>query len=143
MSHHETTGDAHTQTPGHATHHPNYFKIYWILLALLGVSVAGPMLGIKAVTLITAFGIAVVKAYLVASNFMHLKIEKQYISYLLLTVIALMGLFYAGVSPDVMNHRGRNWENVAAGAETRRALAEVATETEHGEGHGAAQHEGH
>ena len=44
---------------------------------LLVVSVAGPMLEIKIVTLITAFGIAVVKAYLVAKNFMHLNIEQR------------------------------------------------------------------
>ena len=40
------------------------------------VSVVGPMLGIRAVTLITAFGIALVKAYLVAKNFMHLNVAE-------------------------------------------------------------------
>ena len=53
--------------------HPNYRKIYYLLLALLAISVAGPFLGIKWVTLITAFGIAIVKARLVVQNFMHLK----------------------------------------------------------------------
>jgi hypothetical protein len=45
-----------------------------------------------------------------------------------------MFLFFAGVSPDVMEHRGRNWENVAANAETARALKEHAEHGEHGEG---------
>ena len=45
----------------HAHEHPNYIKIWGILLALLCVSIAGPMLGIKVVTLITAFGIAIVR----------------------------------------------------------------------------------
>ena len=48
--------------------HPNYIKIWYWLLVLLAVSVAGPMLEIPAITIITAFGIATVKAYLVAAN---------------------------------------------------------------------------
>ena len=57
--------------------HPNYIKIWFWLLGLLVISVAGPMLEIPALTIITAFGIAIVKAYLVAANFMHLKFEKK------------------------------------------------------------------
>ena len=111
--------------------HTNYVKIYWILLVLLAASVAGPMLGIQVVTLITAFGIALVKAYLVAANFMHLKVEKRYISYLLFAVVAIMLLFYAGVSPDVMHHRGRQWENVAAQEWSKQALIKVQEEHKH------------
>ena len=37
-------------------HHPNYVRVWAILVALLCVSVAGPFLGIPAVTLITADG---------------------------------------------------------------------------------------
>jgi len=128
MAHQAQQADAH----GHDAHHPNYLKIYFILLALFAVSVTGPMIGIKWLTLITAFGIAVIKAYLVAANFMHLNIEKRYVAYLLLTALAFMFLFYAGVSPDVMNHRGRGWENVAAAKETERALKAAAASHEHG-----------
>jgi caa(3)-type oxidase subunit IV len=136
-------GDHSHGDHGHGAHgHTDYVKIYWILLVLLGVSIAGPMFGHKIVTLITAFGIAVVKAYLVASNFMHLKVEKKYISYLLLTAIAFMFLFYAGVAPDVMKHRGRQWENVAAQEWSKKALIEDAAEREHGEHgeHGGGEH---
>ena len=90
--------------------HPNYVKVWSILVGLLLVSVTGPMLGIPLLTLLTAFGIAIVKAYLVAKNFMHLNIEKRYIVYLLGTVLAFMALFFAGASPDVMEHRGTNWQ---------------------------------
>ena len=122
-------GDGH----GHGEHHVNYVKIYYVLLALLGASIAGPMFGHPVITLITAFGIALVKAYLVASNFMHLKVEKRYISYLLLTAIAFMFLFYAGVAPDVMKHRGRQWENVAAQDWSKQAVEQAAREhAEHG-----------
>ena len=118
---------------GHDSHHVNYWKVYWILVALLGVSVAGPMIGIKVVTLMTAFGIAIIKAYMVAANFMHLKFEKKYIAYLLCTALAFMFLFFAGVSPDVMKHHGRGWQNVAAEKETERALS---APPPHHEGHG-------
>jgi hypothetical protein len=57
--------------------HPNYVKIWIWLVVLLLISVAGPMLEIPAVTIITAFGIAFVKAFLVAANFMHLKFENK------------------------------------------------------------------
>ena len=93
----------------HAHEHPNYIKIWGILLALLCVSIAGPFLGIKVVTLITAFGIAIVKAYMVAKNFMHLNIERQYVVYLILTMLVFVLLFFAGTSPDVMKWEGDNW----------------------------------
>lgn len=110
----------------HDAHHPSYFKIYGILVALFFVSVTGPLLGHKVITLVTAFGVALVKAYLVAAHFMHLKIEKRYVTYLLFTAIAFMAIFFAGTSPDVMNHRGRRWENVAAQHEVNRAMQEAA-----------------
>ncbi len=109
-----------------AHEHPNYIKIWGILLVLLVISVGGPFLGIQVVTLITAFGIAIVKAYLVASRFMHLNIEKKIVSYLLLAALAFLVLFFAGVAPDVMKHRGNNWENVAAQDEVDRATTEAA-----------------
>ncbi len=93
----------------HAEHDTNYVKIWAILLCLLLVSIAGPFLGIKIVTLLTAFGIAIVKAYLVAKNFMHLNLEPRYAVYLLTTMLVLMLLFFAGVAPDVMKDEGSNW----------------------------------
>jgi len=93
----------------HAEHEINYVKVWAILLVLLVISILGPFLGIKVVTLITAFGIAIVKAYLVAKNFMHLNIEPRYAVYLLVTMLVFMLLFFAGSSPDIMKHEGRNW----------------------------------
>jgi hypothetical protein len=52
-----------------------------------------------------------------------------------------MLLFFAGTSPDVMKHKGQNWENVAAEAEIERALAEQA-EAGNGE-HGVDHEAGH
>ena len=89
--------------------HPNYVKIWAILCVLLVVSVTGPMLHIRVVTLVAAFGIAVVKAYMVAKNFMHLDIEKPIIRWALATVVALMVLLYAGLAPDVQKSSGQHW----------------------------------
>lgn len=119
---------------GHGDHAgPSYEKTFVTLLVLLAVSVIGPEIGIKWLTLVTAFGIAIVKAYLVASRFMHLNIEKKFVGYLLLTALAIMFLFFAGVAPDVMKHRGRGWENVAAQDEVNRQLkaAEAAPAAHH------------
>ena len=93
----------------HAAPHRNYVKIWAILSSLLLVSVTGPMLGIRVVTLIAAFGVALVKAYLVAKNFMHLDIEKPIVKWLLGLVLAIMVLLYAMVAPDVQKSTGQNW----------------------------------
>ena len=97
-------------------HHPNYVKIWAILCVLLGISVAGPEVGaefdLPALTLFTAFGIAIIKAYLVCVNFMHLNVEKRYIVYLLTTCLVFMLLFFAATAPDVMKFEGTNWTKV-------------------------------
>jgi caa(3)-type oxidase subunit IV len=108
-----------SENADHAEHEVNYVKVWAILLVLLVVSIAGPFLGIKIVTLITAFGIAIVKAYLVAKNFMHLNIEPRYAVYLLTTMLVFMLLFFAGVAPDVMKHEGRNWVKPVVHEETQ------------------------
>jgi caa(3)-type oxidase subunit IV len=119
-----------------------YLKIWANMLVLLIISILGPIVAphlafgfLQAwmITLLTAFGIALVKAYLVAANFMHLNIEKKYISYLLGTMLMLMLLFFAGVAPDVMKHEGQNWENVAAETEVERALEAERAAAGHGE----------
>ena len=97
----------------HAAPHRNYVRIWAILVGLLIVSVTGPMVGIRVVTLITAFGIALVKAYMVAKNFMHLDIEKPIVHWVLATALLLMVLLYAGVSPDVMKSQGEHWQKGA------------------------------
>lgn len=91
-------------------HHPNYVKIWAILVVLLVITVIGPMAEIRALTLLTAFGVAIVKAYLVLKNFMHVNLAARYVGYLLATAIVFMVLFFAGAAPDVMNEAGRNWE---------------------------------
>ncbi len=95
-------------------HHPNYVQIWAILVVLLGVSVAAPFAGLRWLTLAAAFGIAVVKASLVARNFMHLSIEKRWVGYLLGACLLFLALLFAGVAPDVARHRGLQWVNASA-----------------------------
>ncbi len=127
----------HAEDDGHhgsfEEHAKHYVKIWLILLALLAVSIIGPMFEIQTLTLITAFGIAIVKAYLVAKEFMHLDVEPKYIGYLFGTVLGFLLLFFTAVAPDVMKHEGQNWENDAAKAEVQRALKSEAAKK--GAGH--------
>ncbi len=101
----------------------HYIRIWAILCVLLAVSVAGPLLEIRVVTLITAFGIAVVKAYLVAANFMHLNVEKRLAVYILTTMLVFMFLFFAGTAPDVMKLDGNNWDKPGVKAMVAEGLA--------------------
>jgi caa(3)-type oxidase subunit IV len=95
-------------------HHTNYAEIWAILVALLLVSVGGSMSSTRGVVLVAAFGVALVKAYLVAKNFMHITVEKRWVPYLLLVMIAFIVILFAGVAPDVMRHSGLRWSNDAA-----------------------------
>lgn len=101
------------QTESHV-HHPNYVKVWAILVALLVVSVAGSMSHTREVVLVAAFGVAVVKAYLVAKNFMHVTVEKRWVPYLLGICLLLIVVLFAGVAPDVMHHSGLHWTNPSA-----------------------------
>ena len=129
--------EAHANGADHAEGHPNYRNIYFFLLFLLVVSILGPELGIVWVTLVTAFGIALVKATLVVQNFMHLKWERTIVGWLLATALVLVFLMFAGLAPDIMSHEGTNWENLSAKQAIERGIP---TEEEH-EAEGAAAEE--
>ena len=128
---------------GHVHSQKHYIKIWAILAVLAAISFAGPRIrdafgsedstGWLIFVLTTAFGIAFVKAYMVIKNFMHLTVEKRYILYLFGAMLAFMVTFFAGTAPDVMLHKGQNWDNTAASDEVNRVLKEV--EAEHGAGH--------
>jgi caa(3)-type oxidase subunit IV len=96
------TTEAHVQ-------HPNYVKVWAILVALLIVSILGSMSHVREVVLIAAFGVALVKAYLGAKNFMHVNIERRWVPYLLVMCLLFIAILFAGVAPDVMKHTGLNW----------------------------------
>ena len=123
---------------GHDDHHDerhepkHYIKIWGVLMVLLVVSILGPELEIQIVTLITAFGVAGVKAFLVMKHFMHLDVEKPFVIYALTTSIMFMVMFFAAVGVDVMNHEGARWANVAATQSIARGLAAGDPAAHHG-----------
>ncbi len=100
--------------PREHTPHPNYLAVYGVLLSLFAISVAGPLWGMWWLTLITAFGVAVVKATMVAAYFMHLNVERRYIWYVLLIMLGFMLVLFAGVAPDVLARSGQNWQHLRA-----------------------------
>ena len=123
----------------------HYVRVYVLLLVLLAVSIVGPVVGGAlnrqvdvglgiVITLTTAFGIAVIKAWLVIKNFMHLTIERVMPKLFLAASVLLLALFWGGVAPDVQNHEGRLWENDAA----KEAVARGIPEEDHGEDEHAA-----
>ena len=118
---------AHAHAP-----HRNYVKIWAILLGLLAVSVIGPMTGIRVVMLITAFGIALVKAYMVAKNFMHLDIEKPIVHWALAIALVFMVLLFAGVAPDVMKDDGQQWKK-GPGFHPQQQAGHGGSDTGHGD----------
>lgn len=127
-------GHGHHEEHIHSREH--YVKIWVALLVLFVISVVGPIFEIKILTLITAFGVAVVKASMVAKYFMHIDLERRFVHYFLATSVVFMFLFFAGVAPDVMKHEGTNWRNVSAMETVQRVQAEAAAgHGEHG-GHG-------
>ena len=120
--------DGHEGHDAHAAHgDSHYVKIWAILLVLLSISIFGPMVGIKWLTLITAFGIAIVKAYLVIVNFMHINTTPRFVVYVFTTTLVFMLLFFAGTAPDVMKSHGTNWEKPAwIAAEKAYAAGDIA-----------------
>jgi caa(3)-type oxidase subunit IV len=124
MSAHE-----HAQAHGAHGHHRNYVKIWAILMVLLVVSVVGPMTGIRWVMLVTAFGVAAVKAFIVAKNFMHLDVEKPIIQWSLALAVVFMVLMYAGIAPDVQKSEGQRWKKDAG-------FHHLPPQADHGGGHG-------
>jgi caa(3)-type oxidase subunit IV len=132
---HATGGhDEHGDHGGEHVHPPIYYvKIWAILVGLMFLSLLGSEVPNHLVVLLAAFGIAIVKAYFVCAKFMHLNIEKKFVIYFLVTSLAFMSLFYFGVAPDVMEHKGHRWKNVAAEAAVNRGI-EAAKHAEHGEG---------
>jgi len=113
----------HPQAPGHGTaahgesHEAHYVRIWAILVVLLLVSYFGPMVATKLgwhwLLLTTAFGVAVIKAYMVAKNFMHINVENRIIHFMMITGVALMVLLYGAIAPDIQKGTGQNWQKDA------------------------------
>jgi len=117
-----------------AEHGYNYYVKIWVyLMVLLVISIIGPTFEIMWLTLITAFGVAVIKALMVASWFMHLNTEKRYIWLLLISALIFLFGLYVGTAPDIQNESGSLWTRCNAHSDAVKAKIEheVAHTAEH------------
>ncbi len=83
--------------------HPNYVKVWLGLVALLGISLVLGAMGAHLLAVLLIFGIAVVKALMVAGSFMHLRWEPRLLVGLLIFAVLCAGFLYFGVYPDIVN----------------------------------------
>jgi caa(3)-type oxidase subunit IV len=98
------TVDTHVTTESHAKH---YIAIWaWLCLALvvslgLGTLRAGPSV------VFAIFAVAVVKAFLVVSHFMHLKAEPRTYKVLMSSTIGVLACLFIGSFPDISMVNGK------------------------------------
>lgn len=85
--------------------HPNYVAVWFWLVGLMVASVAISLLPIsESATVVVIFTIAVVKAVLVALNFMHLRFERLLIYSLAIVPLLLFFILTAVLFPDIASH---------------------------------------
>ncbi len=82
--------------------HPNYLKVYIILLILFALTVFASLIPNPLVVFAVVFGISIIKGTMVLLYFMHLKWEPNLIWIML--VLALLTLFFLliGLYPDMV-----------------------------------------
>lgn len=82
--------------------HPNYMKIFWILLVLTVVEVAITFFGLPKLVLAALLVVlAVWKAVLVAMYFMHLKFERTTLAMIAIVPFVLCVFLILMLLPDI------------------------------------------
>jgi caa(3)-type oxidase subunit IV len=85
--------------------HERHYLIIWLwLVALVGISVAAASALPKIQALVLIFSVAIVKALLVARNYMHLKNEKPIYYAIALVPLAFVIILLLGLFPDFVYH---------------------------------------
>lgn len=85
--------------------HERHYLIIWLwLVALVGISVAAASVLPKFQALALIFSIAIVKAFLVARHYMHLKNEKPIYYAMVLVPLAFVIILLFGLVPDFAYH---------------------------------------
>ncbi|HKY06980.1 MAG TPA: cytochrome C oxidase subunit IV family protein [Candidatus Binatia bacterium] len=89
-------------TTTHVHAHPNYMRIFWILLVLTIVEIAVAYAGLPKLLLASLLIVlAVWKAALVALHFMHLKLEKKTLTWIALSPFILCVFLILMLMPDI------------------------------------------
>ena len=82
----------------------HYLNVWFWLMALVLVSVAAASLLPKLQAMVLIFTVAIIKALMVARNYMHLKNEKALFYALALVPLAFIIIFLFGLFPDFVYH---------------------------------------
>jgi len=98
---------SHSEQGEHA--HPAYIIIWIVLVALFLASVGFSAFSSVVVGVVFAFFIAIVKALMVASWFMHLNVEPRWTWGILGMALLTIFVMWLGIAPDVMELNGVNW----------------------------------
>jgi caa(3)-type oxidase subunit IV len=82
----------------------HYLSVWFWLMALVVVSVAAASLLPKLQAMLLIFTVAIIKALMVARNYMHLKNEKALFYALALVPLAFIIILLFGLFPDFVYH---------------------------------------
>ncbi|MEK7866397.1 MAG: cytochrome C oxidase subunit IV family protein [Planctomycetota bacterium] len=85
-----------------------YFILWLILLALLAAGVLFAYVDIPVLANVLVFGVAVAKAIIVLSNYMHLRWEPRFITLALLGALSCILVLFLLTYPDMVLRDGWN-----------------------------------
>ncbi len=83
-------------------HHPHYVAVWAVLVALLVVGIVATTLGRRVLGAVLVFGVAALKALLVAVYFMHVGQEPRLVRIVLYGGLALVVIVILGLVPDIV-----------------------------------------
>lgn len=101
MNHYESQNVSH-QVYQEYHGHPNYVKVWGILVGLFIASLGVGFIGNKKLAVAGVFSLALVKALLVMGNFMHLRWEPKLVWGIAGFGVLCLGFLYFGVLPDIV-----------------------------------------
>lgn len=84
-----------------------YVKIWFCLLLAMGLSILLADVGHPVIATGLIFGIAIVKAFLVAAYYMRLKWEPRYVTYILMVALGCLVVLFFGLVPDIVYVYGK------------------------------------
>lgn len=82
--------------------HPNYVAVWTALVVLLVVGIAVGFLKDPVLGAVLVFGVATLKALLVAANFMHLRFEPLMVRVIVLSALACVFVVLIALIPDIV-----------------------------------------
>jgi len=82
--------------------HPNYVLIWLILMGALGLCLFLGTLTLPFIPIVLIFTLSTVKAYLVVSYYMHLKLEPFYVALIVGAGLLTLYCLFFGVFSDIV-----------------------------------------